>query len=96
MRACWLALSSLLGQRAKIASPWPDEAVHVIALPSGEAVQTSSGPVLELATERGGLYVLERVAKPLADYEYALIDGEANQGAKHLSDACSLGLDRAP
>jgi hypothetical protein len=50
-------------------------------------------PAFDLPTDAGGVYVVERVAKPLSSYTHARITGSANAGSKALAGTpCTLGI----
>jgi hypothetical protein len=57
-------------------------------------VLSASSATLTFATEAGGVYVVERVAKPLGGYTFAFLTGKANQDVKHLATANSLGIGK--
>jgi hypothetical protein len=52
--------------------------------------------MLVFDTVPNGIYVVERVAKPLGSYTYAYVTGARNGGAKFLSTSTSLGIGMAP
>jgi hypothetical protein len=56
-------------------------------------VTTSAGALFDVPTVKGGVYVVERIAKPLSAYTEAHIGGDGNSGPKHLDGTmCTLGM----
>ena len=69
-------------------------AVQVRKIGTTAPILSSSSATLSFATDAGGVYVVERVAKPLSGYTFSFITGKPNNNAKHLSMSAttSLGL----
>jgi hypothetical protein len=87
----YVGVKSQLGNPATVVNPWGTEPVQVRR--DAAIVLTSSSAELTFPTVAGGVYVVERTAKPLSRYTYAHITGTANRAAKHLSNpACTLGM----
>ncbi len=89
----YVGLRSLDGNAATVVSPWNGVAAQVRSLGTGGAVvvTSSSAATITFDTVAGGVYVVERAAKPLGSYTYAYVTGARNQGAKVLSGSTSLG-----
>jgi hypothetical protein len=82
----YVGLRSNLGNMATVVNPWGTAAVQVRKLgAAGAPVLTASTATLTFATDMGGVYVVERVAKPLGGYTFSYLTGKPNQDAKHLS-----------
>ena len=63
--------------------------------PGSAMVQKTSATEVTFPTDAGGVYVVQRTAKPLGLYTYAHVAGPAtpNRGVKRLSNpACSIGM----
>jgi hypothetical protein len=91
----YVGLRSNLGNMATVVNPWGTAAVQVRKVGSSGTtapVTSSSSAALSFATEAGGVYVVERVTKPLSGYTFAFLTGKPNGDAKHLSMSTSLGL----
>jgi hypothetical protein len=87
----YVGLKSRLGKMATVVNPW-GAAMAQVRKVGGATLMTSSGETLTFPTEAGGLYVVERVSKPLSGYTFAFITGTPNQGQKNLSTTTSLGI----
>ncbi len=92
----YVGLKSLAGNSATVVNPWGAAAVQVRDVSTGTIVLTSSSAMLVFETVPNGIYVVERVAKPLGSYTYAYVTGARNGGAKSLSMSTSLGIGKAP
>jgi hypothetical protein len=94
----YVGIKSLLGNAATVVSPWSGSsgAVQVREIASGNILLMSSDPTLTFPTAANGIYVVERVAKPLSSYTYAYVTGTRNDGAKYLSSSTSLGIGSGP
>lgn len=88
----YVGIKSVLGNRATVINPWGTEAVRVRKLSDDSVALSASSAELAFDTEKGALYVVERVAKPLDAYTYAYLTGTANQDALYLSDSTFLGI----
>jgi hypothetical protein len=88
----YVGVKSALGNRATLVNPWSGTDVQVRKIGVTAPVLTSSAATLAFATEAGGVYVVERVAKPLGSYTYSHLTGKPNQGAKRLSATTTLGI----
>jgi hypothetical protein len=88
----YVGLRSNLGNMATVVNPWAGAAVQVRKIGVATPLMTSSGPTITFATDTGGVYVLERVAKPLGGYTFAFLTGQPNGDAKHLSTSTGLGI----
>jgi alpha-L-fucosidase 2 len=91
----YVGLKSLRGSSATVVNPWGAVAVQVRDLSTGAIVLTSSSASLGFDTVTNGIYVIERIAKPLGGYTYAYVTGTPNEGAKVLSASTSLGIGKA-
>jgi hypothetical protein len=91
----YVGLKSLRGSSATVVNPWGAVAVQVRDLSTGAIVLTSSSASLGFDTVTDGIYVIERIAKPLGGYTYAYVTGTPNEGAKVLSASTSLGIGKA-
>jgi hypothetical protein len=91
----YVGVKSLKGNAATVVNPWSSGSVQVRSIASGAVVLTSSDPTLTFPTDANGIYVVERVAKPLGSYTYAYLTGTRNDGAKALSASCGLGIGSA-
>jgi alpha-L-fucosidase 2 len=87
----YVGLKSLLGNSATVVNPWGATAVQVRKI-GGANVLSSSGATLTFATDKGGVYVLERVAKPLGGFTWSVVTGTPNQDVKKLGAMNTLGL----
>ena len=88
----YVGLKSNLGNMATVVNPWGTAAVQVRKIGTTAPILSSSSATLSFATQAGGVYVVERVAKPLGGYTFSFVTGKANQGAKHLSGSTALGM----
>jgi len=89
----YVGIKSLLGNSATVVNPWSSGAVQVRDLGSGSIVlMPSTNATLTFPTTAGGIYVVERMAKPLSSYTYAYLTGMPNGGAKQLMPGTSLGM----
>ncbi|HEX4337614.1 MAG TPA: hypothetical protein VH062_16990 [Polyangiaceae bacterium] len=87
----YVGLKSTRGGTATLVNPWGTEPVQVRH--GTDVVLTASSAELSVPTDAGGIYVVERVAKPLDGYAYAKITGTRNTTAKSLGGTpCTLGL----
>jgi len=86
----YVGLKSALGNMATVVNPWGTAAVQVRKV-GGATVLSASTATLTFAAEAGGVYVLERVAKPLSGYTYSVLTGTPNQDVKKMGTN-SLGL----
>jgi hypothetical protein len=92
----YVGIKSLLGNSATVVNPWSGSSggsVQVRDLGSGNLVlMPSSNATLTFPTTAGGIYVVERMAKPLSSYMYAYLTGMRNDGSKQLMPGTSLGM----
>ena len=88
----YVGLRSNGGNMATVINPWGTAAVQVRKIGTAAPVLSSSSATLSFATDAGGVYVVERVAKPLGGYTFAFLTGKANNDAKHLSMNTGLGI----
>ena len=90
----YLGLKSTLGGTAHLVNPWGTQALQVRGMSDGGGlVLSSANAEFDLPTVAGGIYVVERTAKPLSSYAYAQIGGAANSAAKALAGTpCTLGI----
>jgi hypothetical protein len=74
-------------------NPWGATNVVVRkAAPGGATVMMGAGATLTFATEKNGVYVIERANKPLSGYAYSVVTGPGpNQGVKRLATNTTLG-----
>ena len=87
----YVGLKSNLGNMATVVNPWGTAAVQVRKIGTTAPILSSSTATLSFATQAGGVYVVERVAKPLGSYTFSFVTGKANQGAKHSGNN-TLGM----
>jgi hypothetical protein len=88
----YVGLKSQLGGMATVINPWGATAVVVRKVGGANVnVLSSSNATLTFATDKGGVYVLERAAKPLSGYTWSVVTGTANQDVKKMGTN-SLGL----
>jgi hypothetical protein len=87
----YVGLRSNLGNMATVVNPW-GTAVQVRKIGAAAPVISSSSATLSFATDAGGVYVVERVAKPLGGYTFAFLTGQPNNDAKRLSTSTTLGI----
>jgi len=89
----YVGLKSQLGKMATVVNPWGTMPVQVRKVNAGGGtVMSASTATLTFATEVGGLYVVERTAKPLSGYTYSFLTGTPSQGQKNLAANTSLGI----
>jgi hypothetical protein len=87
----YVGVKSLRGGTAKLVNPWGAEALRV--RDGSDVVAHSSSGEVDFTTNAGGIYVVERVAKPLDDYRYARVTGTRNTSSKALPGTpCTLGI----
>ena len=87
----YVGLKSLLGNSATVINPWGATPVQVRKV-GGANVLSSSAATLTFATDMDGVYVLERVAKPLGGFTWSVVTGTANQDVKKLGTTNTLGI----
>jgi hypothetical protein len=87
----YVGLKSTLGKPATVVNPWGTMAAQVRKI-GGATLMTSSTATLTFPTEKDGVYVVERVAKPLSGYTFSRVTGTASQGQKNLGANTSLGI----
>ena len=92
----YVGLASAVGNMATVINPWGTTAVQVRKIGVTAPVMTASTASLTFSTAAGGVYVVERVAKPLSNYTSSFLTGMANQGVKTLSKNTSLGISAPP
>ncbi|HEX4406242.1 MAG TPA: carbohydrate-binding protein, partial [Polyangia bacterium] len=92
----YVGLASAHGNMATMINPWGTAAVQVRKIGVTAPVMTASTASLTFATDTGGVYVVERVAKPLTSYTFSFLTGKVNQGSKTLSKNTSLGVGAPP
>jgi hypothetical protein len=81
----YVGVKSLHGKPATVINPWGTQQVQVRNAANDSIVLSTSAGEFTFNTAAGGVYVVERTAKPLAGYGYAPITGTANQSQKTLS-----------
>jgi hypothetical protein len=92
----YVGVASTRGGTAHIANPWGVQAVQARRTGDGMIVASTASAALDLPTDAGAVYVVERVARPLSSYSYARITGNANPSSKALAGTpCTLGLPAA-
>jgi hypothetical protein len=95
----YVGLKSALGNPATLVNPWGATAMVVVRKggPAGAMLLMTSGATVTFPTEKGGVYVVERMTKPLSGYAYSVVTGPgANQGTKRLSNVTTLGTGGPP
>jgi alpha-L-fucosidase 2 len=80
----YVGIKSLRGGTAHVVNPWGTEAVNVRKMSDDSVLSMTSSAEFDIVTDAGGVYVIERVAKPFKGYTYAMVTGMANQGQKAL------------
>ena len=88
----YVGLRSNIGNMATVVNPWGTAAVQVRKIGTTAPVMSASTATLTFPTDAGGVYVVERVAKPLGGYTFAFLTGKPNNDAKHLSMNTALGI----
>jgi alpha-L-fucosidase 2 len=89
----YVGLKSLYGKTATVVNPWGTQAIQVRRTSDNAIVATASAGEVSFATAAGGVYVVERTAKPLSSYSGTTLTGSANTGVKSLpGTASTLGL----
>ncbi|WP_329100375.1 carbohydrate-binding protein [Micromonospora sp. NBC_01699] len=89
----YVGIKSLYGKQARVVNPWGTQEVRVRRTSDNAILTTSSAGEITFATAANAVYVVERTAKPLANYTSTTLTGTANQGAKSLlNTASTLGL----
>jgi hypothetical protein len=89
----YIGLASTRGGTAHIANPWGTQALQARRTRDSAIVASAASAAFDLPTDAGGVYVVERVAKPLSTYTYARITGSANPSSKALAGTpCTLGI----
>jgi hypothetical protein len=90
----YVGIKSQLGGMATLINPWGTEEARVIKA-DGTAVMTAATAAITFATDVGGIYVLERTAKPFSKLAFAHVTAAKNNGSKSLAGtACKLGIDK--
>src|SRR5262249_854603 len=74
----YVGLRSNLGNMATVVNPWGTAAVQVRKVGAATPVLSASSATLSFATDAGGVYVVERVAKPLGGYTFSFLTGKPN------------------
>ncbi|HTA88763.1 MAG TPA: carbohydrate-binding domain-containing protein [Polyangiaceae bacterium] len=88
----YVGLKSLYGNAATVENPWGTQALQVRNLADNSIALSSSAAELTFNTVTNGVYVVERVAKPLSSYTYSHLTGTPAQDARYLSDTTFLGI----
>ncbi|MGO4374732.1 glycoside hydrolase family 95-like protein, partial [Paenibacillus sp. MCAF20] len=90
----YVGIKSLNGKPATVVNPWGTQAVQVRRMSDNVVITTTSSSEFTFNTSAGAVYVVERTAKPFANFEHTQLTGTANQDVKSLSGTNSkLGLD---
>ena len=90
----YVGIKSQNGGMATVVNPWGTEEARVIKA-DGSAVMTAKTAEITFATEVGGIYVLERTAKPFSMLAFAHVTGTKNTGAKSLPGTpCKIGISK--
>ncbi len=93
----YVGINSLRGEPVTIFNPWGSEAAQVIKLSDMSMAQSSGTTEITFETEAGQIYVLERVAKPFSEYQYAHITAQPSVGVKDLpGTSCKIGSGGPP
>ena len=87
-----MGVKSLLGHTATVVNPWGSEAAVVRRMSDGAVVLSASAGDLTFSTTANATYVVERKAKPFAEYAYAYVTGSTNQDRKSLPGAATTTL----
>jgi hypothetical protein len=92
----YVGIKSQNGGMATLVNPWGTTEARVIKA-DGSAVVTSSAAEISFASEAGGIYIVERTAKPFSALAFAHITAQKNGGAKSLpGTSCSIGSGGKP
>lgn len=92
----YVGIKSQLGGMATVINPWGTAEARVIKA-DGSMVTTSTMGEITFATDKGGIYILERTAKPFSMLEFAHITADKNEGAKSLpGTSCKIGSGGKP
>lgn len=91
----YVAIKSMQGQSCTLANPWATgEKVRVrLANSNRTIVEVTDGSDLRFKTERGRIYVVERLAKPVYSFQKTTIGGARNTASKAKGRA-RIGLAR--
>jgi chitodextrinase len=81
----YVGLKSLAGKAATVVNPWGTQAVQVRSTADDTILLSSSASELTFNTVANGIYVVERVAKPLSSYVAQQLTATANYSQKTLS-----------
>jgi chitodextrinase len=81
----YVGLKSLAGKAATVVNPWGTQAVQVRSTADDTIVLSSSASELTFNTVTNGIYVVERVAKPLSSYVPQQLTATANYSQRTLS-----------
>lgn len=82
-RVLWVAVQSLTGERCRLANPWPDTA----RVQDGKIdLLRSAEPVLQFDTERGRVYVIDRLLNPLSRIPRERLGGRRRSGIARLGE----------
>jgi hypothetical protein len=87
----YVAMKSLYGHPATIENPWAGAVIRVETPVDGRTLLTTRSREFEFDTVPDAVYVIERVAKPLRRYAHRPLTGTANNDAKRLGGATTLG-----
>ncbi|MGI5241485.1 carbohydrate-binding protein [Dactylosporangium sp. CA-139066] len=80
----YIGLKSLEGRPATVVNPWPGEQVRVRRAADGAILATTTADEAGFATQAGGVYIVERAARPLGSAARTTLTGARNDGAKTL------------
>jgi hypothetical protein len=93
----YVGIKSLHGKQARVVNPWGTQQVQVRRTSDNAILATSTATEITFATAANTVYVVERTAKPLANYTSTTLTGVANQNAKALlNTASTLGIGSTP
>lgn len=81
----YVGVNSQNGGSATFQNPWGTEPVQVRRMADDTVLLSTAEPQFTFATEAGGVYVIERSARPFASLTHVTITGAANEGMKALA-----------
>lgn len=83
--AKYVGLKSRNGGSATFQNPWGTEEIRVRDMANDTVILTTAAAQFRFDTAAGGVYIIERSARPFADYTHVKVTGSPNQGMKALA-----------
>lgn len=81
----YVALKSLYGNPAVILNPWGSEPVRVRRAVDSIALLTTAEREFTIETRVQGVYIIERLSRPLSSFTHTRLSGTANNDGKRLA-----------